>query len=641
MLSAVTTSPAPVSFPTDKEGWLAFVGRTADRIARVAEIDDQLTSEPGLSVLERLHLWNEAEILFRGASAAHFISEVHPDADVRAAAEAQVQAADTAASARLLDPVLWRVFADASDDGLDPLAARALRFLRRDFRRGGVDLDDDVREKVQRLADRDTELSLAFSRNVRDGRREIRVAPDALAGMPQDFVDAHPADEDGLVTLTTEYPDLLPILDYATDRDTRKALLREFYSIASPDNIPVLTELLALRAERAALLGYGNWADYETETRMIGSSAAIAAFLDGVEEASRAPAMEQYEVVWERLRREVPDADVVTMADLWYLIGAVKREQFDVDAKVIRSYFPFERVLSGVLGTVGRLLDLEFEPAAVSTWHEDVRSFDIVREGSVLGRIHLDLHPRDGKFSHAACFPLVPGITGRSIPEGALACNFSRGLLEHDDVVTFFHEFGHLVHFILSGHGEWGRFGGFQTEWDFVEAPSQLLEEWAWDPDVLASFTAGPDGGPIPAELAARMRVADGFGRALGIRRQLGYAQTSYRLHVDLPDDLQAATEHWFDSMSPVKLLPGLHPYAGFGHLTEYGACYYTYEWSQVIARDLLSAFGRDLMDAEIARRYRREILELGGSRDANDMVEAFLGRPYSFDAYARWLAGT
>jgi thimet oligopeptidase len=635
----VTTEYAPTVFPADRDGWLAYVARTADRIARVREIDEELKADPGMPLLERLRLWNEAEILFREASGNHLISEVHPDAEVRAAAEAQVQAADTVASARLLDPALWKVFADAADDGLDPLAQRALRFLQRDFRRGGVDLDDGVRETVQRLAERDTELSLAFSRNIRDGRREIRVAPEALAGMPQDFIDEHPADDGGLVTLTTEYPDLLPILEYATDRETRMALLREFHSVGWPENVPVLTELLQLRAERAALLGYSGWPDYETELRMIGSGAAIPVFLDGVDEASQAASLRQYEVLLSRLRREMPDADLVTIADQSYLLGVVKREQFEVDAKIVRSYFPFDRVLSGILDTVGRLLELEFVPASITTWHADVRSYDVVCDDAVLGRIHLDLHPRDGKFNHAACFGLEHGIAGRTIPEGALVCNFSRGLLEHDEVVTFFHEFGHLVHFILSGQGEWGRFSGFQTEWDFVEAPSQLLEEWAWDAGVLASFTAGPEGEPIPAELVARMRVADRFGRALEIRRQLGYAQTSYRLHVDVPHDLQAATEHCFDSMSPVKLLPGVHLYAGFGHLTEYGACYYTYEWSQVIARDLLSAFGDELMNPEVAGRYRRHILEMGGTRDAKDMVETFLGRPYTFDAYTEWLA--
>ena len=232
-------------------------------------------------------------------------------------------------------------------------------------------------------------------------------------------------------------------------------------------------------------------------------------------------------------------------------------------------------------------------------------------------------------------------MTGRSLPEAVLLCNFSRGLLEHDEVVTFFHEFGHLVHDILGADQRWVRFSGVATEWDFVEAPSQLLEEWAWDADVLRSFTADGSGEPIPAELVERMRVADAFGRALEVRRQLGHATVSYRLHVDRPGDLQTETERLYATTSPVQPLPGLHPYAGFGHLTGYGACYYTYQWSLVIARDLLSAFDAGLMDDETARRYRQEILEPGGSRDARDLVESFLGRPYSFDAYRDWLAGS
>jgi thimet oligopeptidase len=224
------------------------------------------------------------------------------------------------------------------------------------------------------------------------------------------------------------------------------------------------------------------------------------------------------------------------------------------------------------------------------------------------------------------------------LPEAVLLCNFARGLMTHDEVVTFFHEFGHLVHDILGGAQRFARFSGVATEWDFVEAPSQLLEEWAWDAEVLASFTAGADGAPIPADLVERMRVADAFGRALEVRRQLGHANVSYHLHVDRPQDLQAATEHWYSVTSPVRPLPGVHPYAGFGHLTGYGACYYTYQWSLVIARDLRSAFGDDLMDPSVAARYRREILEPGGRRDAQELVEAFLGRPYSFDAYRDWL---
>jgi thimet oligopeptidase len=177
----------------------------------------------------------------------------------------------------------------------------------------------------------------------------------------------------------------------------------------------------------------------------------------------------------------------------------------------VRSYFSFDRVLPGVLDTTARLLDVEYVPVEIRTWHDDVRSYDVVREGQRLGRIHLDLHPRDGKYNHAACFPSPPASRGVCCPRRC-CCATARGLMTHDEVVTFFHEFGHLVHDILGGAQRFVRFSGVATEWDFVEAPSQLLEEWAWDAEVLASFTANAAGEPIPADLVAKMRVADGFG---------------------------------------------------------------------------------------------------------------------------------
>lgn len=643
------TAIEPLAFPTDAPGWSAFASaRPAAAVALVADLDARLAAaDDDLDAATRLELWNDADLALRQAtSEAYLLSEAHPDAAVRAAAEEQVQALEALSAARLLDDRLFAAFADLPDDGLDADQRRLLDHLRRDFRRGGVALPDAERERVRELTDRDTQLSLEFSRNVRDGRREIRVPPAGLAGLPQDFIDDHPVGDDGLVVLTTEYTDLMPVREYATDRATRTALVEAYNDLAWPENDAVLAELLAVRAERAQLLGYGDWADFETETRMIGAgrpdggSAAIAEFLARLDEASAAAAAAEYPVLLARLQRDDPAATEVTIADFFYLLSALRRERHDVDAQLVRSYFSFDRVLPGVLATTSRLLDVEYVPVDVPTWHHDVRSYDVVRAGARLGRIHLDLHPRDGKYNHAACFPLAPGVTGRVLPEAVLLCNFSRGLMTHDEVVTFFHEFGHLVHDILGGDQRFVRFSGVATEWDFVEAPSQLLEEWAWDAEVLASFTADADGQPIPADLVAKMRVADGFGRALEVRRQLGHANVSYHLHVDRPADLQAATEHWYASTSPVQPLRGRHPYAGFGHLTGYGACYYTYQWSLVIARDLLSGFGGDLMDAEAATRYRREILEPGGRRDATALVEAFLGRPYAFDAYREWLAG-
>lgn len=648
------TAPQPLVFPSDAAGWQAFVSERPDAaLARVADVDARLaaagTDLDALNALARLDLWNDADIALRQAtSEAYLLSEAHPDAAIRTAAEEQVQRLEALSAGRLLNRDLFaalHAIDDASTTGFDADEHRFLAATLRDFRRGGVDLPDAERERVRTLTDRDTELSLEFSRNVRDGKREVRVRPDALAGLPQDFIDAHPAGDDGLVVLTTEYPDLMPVREYATNRATRTALVEAYNDLAWPANDAVLAELLAVRAERAALLGYGNWADFETETRMISGGsmhggAAIEAFLERLDVASAPAASAEYPVLLERLRQDDPDATAVTIADFFYLLSTLRKERHDVDAQLVRSYFSFDRVLPGVLATTAQMLDVEYVPVEAATWHPDVHTYDVVRGGERLGRIYLDLHPRDGKYGHAACFDLEPGITGRVLPEAVLLCNFARGLMTHDEVVTFFHEFGHLVHNILGGAQRFARFTGVATEWDFVEAPSQLLEEWAWDADVLASFTADAAGEPIPADLVEKMKVADAFGRALEVRRQLGHANVSYHLHVDRPHDLQAATEHWYQVTSPVQQLPGLHPYAGFGHLTGYGACYYTYQWSLVIARDLLTGFGENLMDAAAGTRYRQDILEPGGSRDANDLVESFLGRPYSFDAYRRWLAG-
>ncbi|MFZ8756059.1 M3 family metallopeptidase [Microbacterium sp. HMH0099] len=638
-----SSEPAPLPLPADAAGWRTFVtDRPAERRARVAAIDERLSRADDLSTSERLQLWNDADLALGEALApSHLVSESHPDAEIRAAAEAEVRELEALQAGRLLDRALWRAFADADPAGLAADELRLLEKIRRDFRRGGVDLDDDARERVRLLTERDTELSQAFSRNIREGRREIRVPVDGLDGLPDDFRATHPADEEGMVTLTTEYTDLMPVREYARDRRTRIALVSAYNDLAWPENEAVLAELLAVREELSRLLGFTDWADYEADTRMIGSGAAIPAFLAQVDEASAAAAQDEYTRVLRRLQQDEPAASEVAIADFWYLLGTLKREEYDVDAQEVRSYFPFPRVLDGVLGVTGRLLEIDYVPVSAPSWHEDVRTYDVVRDGRRLGRIHLDLHPRDGKYNHAACFGLVPGVRGRTLPEAVLLCNFPRGLLEHDQVVTFFHEFGHLVHDILGGHQRWARFTGIETEWDFVEAPSQLLEEWVWDADVLASFAVNAAGEPIPADLVARMRTADAFGRALEVRRQLGHATTSYHLHVDRPEDIAAATERYYRGTSPVQPLPGSHSYAGFGHLTGYGACYYTYQWSLVIARDLLTAFAGDLMNAEVARRYRTEILEQGGSRDAVDLVEAFLGRPTRFEAYRDWLAGS
>jgi thimet oligopeptidase len=631
----------PIAFPTTSADWLAFAStRSDDRLARADELVAVLKDGSPRTTLETLAIWNDIRLeVHRVRAEAEVFSEVHPDREVREAAEARVAAGEAKSAELMADAELAAVFADTDPEGLDANAARVRDHLLRDFRRGGADRDEATREKALELAARDSDLSLAFSRNIREGRREIRVAPEGLAGLPEDFVAQHPVGDDGLVALSTDATDVMPVSSYATDRATRIALTAARADLAWPENDAVLAELLDVRQQRADLLGYGNWSDYETEDRMAGSSARVASFLDEVDEASAAASAREYELLLARLREEEPDVEAVTAADQLYLLTRMHAERFAVDSQEVRSYLSFDRVLDGLLAPTGRLFGIVYEQVDVPTWHEDVRSYDVLRDGTRIGRIHLDLHPREGKFNHAACFGLAPGLRGRVLPEAGLVCNFPTGLMEHRQVQTFFHEFGHLVHEILGGDQEWVAFSGVATEWDFVEAPSQMLEEWVWDAEVLQSFARNDAGEPIPAELVERMREADAFGRALLVRTQLGHARVSYHLHVDRPADLAGATDHWYEVSTPVTRLPGTHHYAAFGHLTGYGSCYYTYQWSLVIARDLLTGF-TGLLDPESAARYRRDILEPGGSRDAADLVESFLGRPFTVDAYREYLSG-
>jgi thimet oligopeptidase len=215
--------------------------------------------------------------------------------------------------------------------------------------------------------------------------------------------------------------------------------------------------------------------------------------------------------------------------------------------------------------------------------------------------------------------------------------------MEHRDVVVLFHEFGHLIHHVLGGDQRWTRFAGVATEWDFVEAPSQLLEEWAWDPEVLAGFAIDETGRAIPPDLVRRMKDADDFAKGMQARSQMFYAAVSYRFHQDVPADGDAMTElsrTLQREYSMITPLDGTHFHAGFGHLAGYTSSYYTYMWSLVIAKDLFSAFDRDdLFNEEVATRYRDRILVQGGRKDAADLVEDFLGRPFGFESFADWLS--
>ncbi|MGI8677955.1 MAG: M3 family metallopeptidase [Jatrophihabitans sp.] len=633
------TAAEPLTLPADD--WIGWVAaRVDDHLSTARQLLDRLKDGTARDTAAVLELWNDADIALRGAdSLTGVLNEVHPDARVRELAEKRAQEISRVLTERGLDRQLYQVLEATDPDGLDADAYRLREHVLRDFRRSGVDRSDETLNRLKEISERLTVLDQDFARVIREDVRSIKVRPEQLDGLPQDYLDEHATDADGLVTVTTDYPDFLPVRSFARDGEVRLALTREFLNRGWPTNDAVLQEMFALRDEQARLLGYRTWPDYDTDVKMIGSSQAIAEFIERLADAAEPSGRRDADVLLERRRRDEPDAQTIDAASTGYYSELIRRENFDVDAQEVRRYFDFGRVRQGLLDVTGRLFDVDYEPIDTGAWHEDVAGYDVVRDGTRLGRIYLDLHPREGKFKHAAQFDLVAGATDRQLPEGVLVCNFPRGLMEHDDVVTLFHEFGHLVHHILGGAQKWVRFSGVATEWDFVEAPSQMLEEWAWDADILASFALDDNGEPIPRELVERMQAANDFGKGIFVRTQLFYTALSYQAHRDRPADLTARVRELQARYDLNTYLEGTHFHAAFGHLAGYTSAYYTYLWSLVIAKDLFSAFDPvDLFDPAVAHRYRDRILARGGRKDAADLVADFLDRPFAFDAFAAWL---
>ncbi|MEM7234820.1 MAG: M3 family metallopeptidase [Planctomycetota bacterium] len=617
------------------------------RLQQILDCSDPATPENTLKPLDEL---------FRAFDDARhgvgFLRSVHPKEEFRQTCESCEQDLARFMTELGLNRELYQRVCDSSLDGLDDDGRRMHEHCVRDFKRSGVDRDDETRAELEQIRRRLVELGQEFARNILSDVRKIEMKPEELEGLPEDYLKEHAPGENGLVEISTDYPDYHPFMSYARSGERRKELFIAFRNRAYPANEAVLAEILKLRHRLSGLLGYDHWADYVSETKMIRNGASIREFIGRVAESADEVSKEEYEQLLTRKRRDDPNAKVVADWEKGYYEEIIRAEEYRVDSRELRPYFEYSACMDGVLDVASRLFSIEFRRVeGANSWHEDVAIYDVFEAGDRVGRVYLDMHPREGKFKHAAMFPLVQGVRGGPVPEAALVCNFPRpgsaddgpALLEHDDVVTIFHEFGHLLHHLFGRKSEWVQFSGTSTEWDFVEVPSQLLEEWGWDVEVVQGFARHYESGePIPEELVARLRAARDFGRGIQVRQQMYYASLSVTYHDSDPAslDLDGLQEELQAKFSRFPFVEGTHFHTSFGHLDGYSALYYTYMWSLVIAKDVFSAFQSGIMDPGTAKRYREAVLAPGGSRDAVDLVREFLGRDYSFEAFENWLRG-
>jgi thimet oligopeptidase len=628
------------------DNWVQWhIGEERRLVADMLAVKDARTVENTLLPFDRAE-----ENLTLAGSQAGIMFEVHPDKAIRDKAQALVQVVSAEGASLALNQEIYHALIAIDVSRSDAATKHYMERTLLEYRLGGVDKDQATRDKVKHLQDRMTEISLKFSRNVQDDVRKVPVRHVAeLDGLPADYIALHKPAADGTITLTTDSPDYTPVMSYAKNAALRKAMYLAYNNRAYPANSSVLKDLLRARQEMATTLGFKTWADLATADQMMASAENMRKFLNEVDVASQDRAKREFGLVQNFVKNQSPNALPITLSDASYWNELYRRSAYDFDSQSVRPYFAYAAVEAGVLKTAARLFHLEFKPNnEVPVWDASVHAYDVYDGGQRAGRIYLDMHPREGKDKWFSESGLIPGIKDEQLPEATLVCNFSGGvagdpgLMQFDEVVTFFHEFGHMMHEVLGGKQRWAGQAGVTTEGDFVEAPSQMLEEIFHDPAILQSFAKDYKTGEVmPLDLIARMNRASYFGRGRWVQQQLLYATYSLQVHDRNPDtlDFDALQKEDYVRFSAYQYVDGNHFYDAFTHLTGYSSNYYTYVLDKVIAVDFFAAFDtHNLLDGPAALRYRKSVLEPGSTKPAAELVKDFLGRPQSVDALKTWM---
>ena len=601
---------------------------------------------------------DEAEArLAAGYAAGGFMGHVHADPAVRdAGQEAEERIDGWRVGFPFREDVAATIFAFAASDAAADLGAERRRFLDRllrDLRRAGHALDPATRAEVRALKLRLVEIETAFQRNIDEHQDGLDLTREELDGLSDEFVAGlRPGSAPATHHVSLDNPELFPFLEQARRRDLRRELEFRDFNAAREANEPLLAEALDIRRRIAGLLGYPSWAHYAIEVKMAGDPHAVRRFYDRIVPPLRARMAAEVARLEEVLVAQGEEPPLRTW-DWRYCDTSVRRQDYAVDPDELRSFLPLEAVFEGLLRLCSEVFGLLFERVAdAAAWHPDVHRFRVSDSatGAEIGDVLMDLHPRDGKYGHAAAWALTPG---RRLPDGsrqrpvtAIVANLPRpqagrpALLGHADVVTLFHEFGHVLHMTLT-RAELVRFSGGETEWDFVEAPSQILENWAWDAGVLSRFARHhATGEPIPRALVDRLVASRDLDVALRTLRQCYLGIMDLDLHgPEETRDIAAVDRAAFAAWGLPYHERTLYP-CQFGHLAGgYDAGYYGYLWAKVYGDDMFGRFVEEgVTSSAVGADYRREILEPNGTRDAMDLLRAFLGREPSEATFLRLL---
>ncbi|HET9629736.1 MAG TPA: M3 family metallopeptidase, partial [Novosphingobium sp.] len=600
VLAAPALARAPVRVPASVEDEMgpvlanpanaAAIAARCDRwMAGIAARQTGLEGETGpASVARTLQRYDDiANLIASAAGEFSLLREVMAD-DLRrsAAAACEVRAANATTRLTMSRKVFDRL--KAIPRPADAATALYLSRTLATFERAGVGLPPVKRQKAQALQDRIAEVGTAFEKAIADGRKTVLADPAELEGLPADYIAAHPPGADGKVVISTDYPDLFPVMAYARSEGLRRRLFEANVTRAWPENDARLRELLNLRDEFARLLGRNDYATLVLEDKMLDRPTKVEALLAEMAGAAKPASDRDYARKLAVYQLDHPGAPTFNAWDNAYLTNLVQKRDFAYDRQEARQYFAYDEVRDGILALTSDLFGVTIRPWHTATWDPQVEAYEMLdrsgaRAGKAIGRFYFDSHPRPGKYNHANMINLRQGALRagrqRAIPLGALVMNLPSGdhrtgLMEHGDVETFLHEFGHMLHHIFGGqNARWAGQSGVATEWDFVEAPSQMLEEWVYDYETLARFARNAKGETIPRELVEKMNRARYFDQGMADMRQLALSNISLRFHQGpSPADLGARMRELDAVYNPLPAPSFSQFQDSFGHLNGYSA---------------------------------------------------------------------
>lgn len=588
----------------------------------------------------------------------YLIGYVHPDSSIRANANEQIIRFDLFRSNLYLNEKLYKSIKEyAETEEANSLSRPQKKFLEDMIGRcelKGLALDSAKKAQLAILNGKISELGATFQKNINDYNDHIFVSESDLEGFDEAY-KAPRKQTDGRYKIDMSYPSYIPFVEKCVSAEKRKEIYIKFQNRAADKNPEVLLSLLKERKKMAHLLGFKSFAEYQLADRMAKKTDVVWDFENGLIEKLLPLAQKEYDEIltYAKKYEKNPNLKAINSWDFSFYDKKYVQETYNYDKEVSKEYFELEAVIQGIFDICKKIYNIDIkEVESPLVWHEDVRLYEVFENEKLIGRFYFDLFPRANKYGHAACFEMTKGrltSNGYQTPTTALVCNYPKptpdapSLLYHNDVRTFFHEFGHVLHNVLTTT-DINYFAGVEVYRDFVEAPSQMFENWIYDKEVLKGFAKHyKTGETIPDDLIDKIVLVRNVGSGINNLGQLKYGILDLTLHDKFDPEgdktIIDIQKECSDKANVFPYLEGTNPIMSFGHLHEYAASYYGYMWSKVYAQDMFSVFETEgLLNPETGKRYRDLILASGGSEDPLQLVETFLGRKSNNKAFLSYL---